>query len=271
LVIAWEEQPFFKQLIEQIEKEGQGHVKLAGREFTIKKQFIDDLSRTDILDKLSDLKKALLIMHSPVDNMVSIDHASNIFVAAKHPKSFVTLDNADHLLMKKEDARYVAGVIGSWALRYLSIKPEAHNNVEQGKVLVKNRTANKFTQDIYTSDHQTVADEPFSLKGDNLGMNPYQYLLAGLGSCTSMTLKMYAERKGIDLKNVSVELDHKRIHAEDCEACESLPGKIDVIRKKISIEGNISPEQKQRLYEIAEMCPVNKTLGSEIKIETETW
>ena len=259
----------FSNEVEQINREGQAEVLLAGRKFTIKKQFIDDLSNSNIVDELKDLKKALLVMHSPLDDTVSVDHASKIFVAAKHPKSFVTLDNADHLLMNRADAAYAGEVIGAWALRYLPTPKQDQPKVEKGTVLVQARNHAKFTQDIYTKDHHVIADEPLSYKGDNLGMTPYDYLLAGLGACTAMTMRMYAERKGMVLNDVKVELKHNKIHAADCEDCETKAGKIDVIEKKIIIDADITPEEERRLHEIAEKCPVNRTLHSELKIRSD--
>ena len=256
----------FDDEVDKIEKEGLAQVCLAGREFTIKKQFIEDISNANILDELPKLKKALLVMHSPLDDTVSIDHASKIFVRAKHPKSFVTLDNSNHLLMRRSDATYAGKLIGSWALRYISKTTEKRKRVKPGKVLVASRMNAKFTQDVYTSDHRVVVDEPLSYEGENLGMTPYQHLMAGLGACTSMTVKMYAERKGIQLDGISIELSHEKVNAEAPDKSEAPSGKIDVIQKKISIEGNMSPQQKQRLHEIAEKCPVNKTLQSEVKI-----
>jgi len=255
----------FDNQICEIEKTGEAEVNLAGRKFTIKKQFIDDLKDNSILDNLKNLKKSLLVMHSPLDQTVPIDHASKIFVAAKHPKSFVTLDNADHLLMNRNDAKYAANVIGSWALRYIS-NQEDSLKVEKGIVAVQSRKNAKFTQDIFTQDHHVVADEPLSYKGNNLGMTPYDYLLAGLGACVSMTVRMYAERKSIALDRVKVELNHSKIHATDCEDCESQTGKVDIIEKKIFLEGNMSEEEEERLFEIADKCPVNRTLQSDIKI-----
>lgn len=258
----------FAQDLPQIERNGLAEVTLAGRKFTIKKQFIDDLKDSDVLDGIKTFKKAILVMHSPVDNTVSIDHASEIFLAAKHPKSFVTLDNADHLLMKRDDAEYAAQVIGAWANRYLSKGDEVLPTVADGTVLVNSRVGSRFTQDIYTDNHHLVADEPSSVKGDDLGMNPYELLLSGLGACTSMTMKMYAEHKGISLEEVSVALKHKRIHAKDCEDCETKSGKVDQIEKTISLKGDFTPDQETRLYEIAEKCPVNRTLLSEINIKS---
>lgn len=258
----------FGEEMAQIEKTGEAKVSLAGRDFTIKKQFVDDLKEADILDDVKVLKKALLVLHSPTDNTVSIDHASKIFVAAKHPKSFITLDNADHLLINRKNARYAADVISAWAGRYLNYSSEDKPRVEKSHVLTKSRIDSKFTQDIYTPDHHLIADEPKSYKGNNLGMNPYDLVLAGLGACTSMTIKMYAERKGIKLDEVLVDLSHKKIYAKDCDECETESGKVDVIEKYISITGDFDEAQEKRLYEIAERCPVNKTLQSEIKINS---
>jgi putative redox protein len=252
--------------LSQIEKEGQADVDLAGRKFTIKKQFIDDINDVDLLEGVKTFKKALLVLHSPIDNTVGIENASAIFTAAMHPKSFVTLDNADHLLMKREDAAYAAEVIGAWVNRYVSKEQDETFSIQEGTVLVKSRLDSKFTHDIYTEKHHIVADEPPSVKGDDLGMNPYELLLSSLGACTAMTLKMYANHKGLQLDEVAVKLRHEKVHAEDCNDCETKTGKVDVIHKNITVKGPLTPEQKQRLYEIAEKCPVNRTLMSEIKI-----
>jgi len=247
-----------------IEEEGKADVQLAGRSFTVRKQFLDDVNETELLEGIRKFRKALLVMHAPLDKIVSIDHSSAIFKAAKHPKSFVTLDSADHLLSNKRDGRYAAAVIAAWVDRYISSVPEEKVRAEKGTVRVRSRKGAKYTQDIATLDHQLVADEPTSARGDNLGMNPYELLLAALGACTSMTLAMYAERKGMPLEEVEVKLQHEKIHAKDCANCETSNGKIDRIYKTISLSGPLSDEQKQRLHEIAEKCPVNKTLKSEI-------
>ncbi len=255
----------FSNEIETIEKEGKAEVNLAGRKFTIKKHFIDDLKNTDITTELKNLKKSLLVMHSPLDDTVSVEHAAKIFTSAKHPKSFITLDKASHLLMNRDDAMYAGDVIGAWALRYIS-KGNTNTkkkNIENGVVLVQARKGEKFTQDIYTKDHQAIIDEPLSYKGANLGMTPYNFLLAGLGACTSMTVKMYAERKGIQLDDVKVKLKHNKVRAEDCE---TETGKVDIIEKQLFLEGNFTDGEKARLYEVAERCPVYRTLQSEIKI-----
>jgi putative redox protein len=253
----------FGDNIETIEQKGEADITLAGRNFTVKKQFLDDIRGTSLLEGISSFRKALLVLHAPFDKIVSIDHAEKIFKAAKHPKSFITLDSADHLLSRRSDARYVAKVCAAWVDRYLSAAAE-QQDIAGNVVQVHSRRGARFTQDIRTTDHHLVADEPLSFKGSNLGMNPYELLLASLGACTSMTMKMYADRKGIPLEDVVVELQHEKIHAKDCEECETKSGKIDQILKTIELTGQLSEEQKERLFEIAEKCPVNRTLKSEI-------
>ncbi len=255
----------FANDIEKIEKEGVAEVQLAGRTFTIKKQFINDINETEILKEVRNFKKALLVMHSPFDDTVGIEHASKIYDAAKHPKSFITLDSADHLLMNRNDASYAADIIGAWVQRYI-LQSFEKPKLGKGEVIVQSRPQGKFTHDVFTKDHAFIADEPKSVKGNHLGMNPYEILLASLGACTAMTLRMYADRKGIDLKDTKVRLKHEKIHAKDCEDCETKTGLVDKIDKEIFIEGDFDEGQKQRLLEIAERCPVNKTLQSEIKI-----
>ncbi len=255
--------------IPAIEEEGEAEVSIAGRRFTLNRQFVDDIKGTDVLKGISRFRKALLVMHAPHDESVSADHAAAIFQAAKHPKSFVSLDNADHLLSRKKDGQYAAKVIAAWVDRYIASDEEvAMEKGLAGKVVVASRAGTKFTQDIYSQDHHLIADEPAAVQGDNLGMNPYELLLAGLGACTSMTMRMYADRKKIPLEAVEVLLAHDKIHAEDCESCETTMGKIDRIVKTIKVFGDLSAEHRQKLYEIAEKCPVNRTLKAEMYIES---
>lgn len=261
----------FSDNLSLIKEKRAAEISIAGTRFTLKKQFIEDLEKTEFLEAIGHFRKALLVMHAPLDNVVSIDHATEIFTAAKHPKSFITLDNADHLLSKKSDAEYAANVIGAWVNRYLSkTKSPKSSKVspQPGTVVVNSRDGAKFTNDVYTIDHHTVADEPLSVNGDNLGFTPYDLLLASLGACTSMTMRMYADLKGIPLQGAKVVLRHEKIHSEDCKTCESKKGKIDRIIKTISLAGNLTAEEKQKLFAIAEKCPVNRTLKSEILIET---
>ncbi len=259
----------FKQHVERIRDRGQVEVALAGRPFTIKREFLDDVSEQQLQECLSTLRKALLIFHSPTDDLVGIDNASRIFTHAKHPKSFVSLAGADHLLSKKSDAVYVANVIAAWADRYLD-QPAGmtEEEVELGTVLVRETHGGKFQQEILTGPHRLIADEPVKLGGLDSGPGPYDFLLAGLGACTSMTIRLYAEFKKIPLENVSVRLQHGKIHAKDCETCETKVAMVDRIDRAITLEGPLDAEQRTRLMEIADKCPVHRTLQSEIDIRT---
>jgi len=261
----------FPNYVTTIEKEGQATIKLAGRDFTIQKQFLDDIQNQNIEDTVAALKKPLLVCHSPIDETVNIDHAGKIFVAAKHPKSFLSLDNADHLLFKKGAAEYVARSIAGWVSAYI---PEQENDshktdVKYGDVLVHPTGIGKFQHHVHAGPYTMIADEPKSYGGDEAGPTPYSFLLAGLGACTSMTLKMYAERKNIDLQDVQIHMTHEKIHADDCDSCETKSGKLDKISRRITLSGNLTPEQRARLIEIADRCPVHRTLHEEVLIETK--
>ncbi|WP_293007129.1 bifunctional alpha/beta hydrolase/OsmC family protein [Nitrosomonas sp.] len=249
-------------------------VELGGRSFNIRRQFIDDLEKYNSVAHIGELRKALLILHAPLDDTVSIDEAARIFTAAKHPKSFVSLDHADHMLTDPQDSQYVAEVLSAWASCYLktsqlSEKQEetAGSSVKQGVVIVRERDK-KFTREILTQHHRLISDEPIALGGSDLGFNPYELLLAALGSCTSMTLRMYANHKQIDLQDIQVELQHDRIHAEDCADCEKQKTQIDVLTRSIRLTGDLSDQQRARLLEIANKCPVHKTLQNKIQIDT---
>lgn len=260
----------FKQQIDQIKMQGEVEVALAGRPFRIKREFLDDVAEKKLDECLANLRKALLVFHSPTDDTVAIDNASHIFAAAKHPKSFVSLAGADHLLSQKSDAVYVANVIAAWAERYLD-QPEimTEAEVEAGLVLVRETHGGKFQQEILTGPHRLLADEPEKLGGLNSGPGPYDFLLAGLGACTSMTIRLYADFKKIPLENVSVRLSHeKKIHAQDCATCDTKVSKVDHIDRAITLEGSLDAEQRKRLMEIADKCPVHQTLQSKVEIST---
>ena len=262
----------FRDRIEDIRKHGKVEVQLAGRPFHITSEFLDDIAEHSLMAQVTKLHKALLIMHSPTDDTVGIDNATQIFVAAKHPKSFVSLAGADHLLSGKRDAAYVAGVIAAWAERYLDLalpeRPAAPDNALR-KVVVRETRNGKFQQTVSVGPHQLVADEPIAVGGDDSGPGPYDYVLAGLGACTSMTMRMYADRKSLPLERVTVTLDHSKVHAEDCAECETRTGMLDRIERVISIEGVLDTEQRSKLMEIADKCPVHRTLTSEVRIVTK--
>lgn len=261
----------FADNIDDIVEQGCKQIDLAGRPFTIKKQFIDDLQSYTLADRISSLKKPLLIFHSPLDTTVSIEQAKIIYNAAKHPKSFVSLDKADHLLTNKQDAEYVASTIQAWVQRYLSINNEIESSekpVPSGQVLVEEKN-HAFLRNIITESHQFPSDEPIRVGGSNLGPTPYDLLLASLGSCTSMTLRMYANQKKLNVTKIDVQLRHDRVHNEDCQNC--IDGKFvqDVIYRELTIEGDLTEQQRQRMLEIADRCPVHRTLHNEIDIQTK--
>lgn len=253
--------------VDAIREQGALEVDLGGRPFTITSDFLDDLEETRIRDRVSKLGRALLVMHSPRDEIVDVDQARRIYEAALHPKSFVSLDSADHLLRKHADATYVARVIAVWAERYLPAMAE-QEAPEEGVVAVSQVDPEGFTCTLRAGRHTQIADEPEAMGGADLGPSPYDYLLAGLGACTAMTLRMYARRKKLALGEVSVRLRQRRVHAADCEECEDKSGQITEITREIRIDGDLSDEQRQRLIEIADKCPVHRTLTEPIRIVT---
>jgi putative redox protein len=261
----------FKDRIEDIRKHGNVEVQLAGRSFHITSEFLDDIAEHGLMAHVANLHKALLIMHSPTDDTVGIDNATHIFVAAKHPKSFISLAGADHLLSDRRDAAYVADVIAAWAERYIDpVAPEqaAVSGEAPRNVVVRETRANKFQQTVSVGPHRLLADEPIAAGGEDTGPGPYDFVLAGLGACTSMTMRLYAERKSLPLERVTVTLKHSKIHAEDCADCETKAGMLDQIERVIAMEGALDAEQREKLMEIADKCPVHRTLTSEIHIVT---
>ena len=260
----------FKSEIESIERNGQAKVSLGGRPFTIKRGFLEDIRANKLEPRLAKLKRALLVLHAPGDDIVGIDNASKIWLAAKHPKSFVTLDTADHLLTRAEDAEYAAEVIASWAGRYLDLNtPAAPIGAPEGVTRVSEADPNGFLQDVNAGpNHHTLADEPRSYGGTDQGLTPYQFLAAGLGACTSMTIRMYARKKGWPLAHVSVDVTHDKVHASDCETCLMQEGRIDHLHREIRLEGDLDDAQRARLLEIADKCPVHKTLESGAHVTT---
>jgi len=254
-----------------LEREGEAEIDLGGGPIRLRKQLLDDLCQHRLEAAIGSLGLPLMIFHSPVDRVVGIDHARRIFEWAKHPKSFVALDGADHLLLARpEDSRFVAEVLASWASRYLESGEQEAAAPEVGRGEVEVRGGERgLTEEVWTRSHSFYSDEPTEDGGDDLGPSPYDLLLAALGSCTAMTLRLYAERKGWPLEAVKVRLSHARIHARDCEECESEEGKISRIERKISVVGDLAGEQKERLLEIANRCPVHRTLTHEISIKSD--
>jgi uncharacterized OsmC-like protein/alpha-beta hydrolase superfamily lysophospholipase len=259
----------FSNRIDEIRDAGEIEVSLGGRPFNIRREFLDDIETHKQTERIARLHKALLVFHSPTDEIVGIENATAIFVAAKHPKSFVSLAGADHLLSRKEDAAYVANVIAAWAERYLDMSaPIESGDAERDGVTVTETGQGKFQQTVHAGRHTLTADEPVAQGGLDTGLTPYDLLLAGLGACTSMTLRLYADGKGLPLERVSVKLRHSRIHAADCETCETKEGKVDRIDRVLTLTGNLDAQQRARLLEIADKCPVHRTLTSEIDIRS---
>ncbi|NBC00441.1 MAG: alpha/beta fold hydrolase [Bacteroidetes bacterium] len=267
----------FEDDLETIEEKGQAEVNIGGRPFTVKKQFIDDLRETSSAEVLGALNRALLIFHSPIDKIVGVDNAGKIFKAAKHPKSFMSLDSADHLLSDRADARYVGRVIGAWAAKYVEVEdaapkaPEVQDQDTAESYADNTLTAtlrNGYQTDLQTRGYTLRADEPASMGGTETGPTPYDYLLGALGSCTAMTLRMYAERKEWPLDGVAVRLSHEKIHARDCASCETQKGKVDRIARVLTLTGDLTDEQRARLIQIADRCPVHRTLHSEVTVDT---
>jgi len=251
--------------VKDIKAKGEARITLAGRTFTIRKQFLDDLAATKMEESIRTLGRALLVFHSPVDRTVGVNNAGRIFQAAKHPKSFVSLDDADHLLPDRADAEYVGVVLGAWAEKYVD---RSRSEPEMPDGGVTTRTGEAYRTDIQAGRHSLVGDEPEEVGGDDSGPTPYDLLLSALGSCTGMTLRMYADRKEWPLEETIVRLSHEKIHAEDCESCETEQGKIDHIEREIEVRGALTDAQRQRLLEIANKCPVHRTLHSEVDVQS---
>jgi len=264
--------PFDPAHVAVIEAEGEARVTLAGREFPVRREFVDDVTGQPQAERIRSLRRPLLVLHAPGDTVVDVDNARRIFEQALHPKSFVSLDGADHLLTDQADARFAAGVIAAWAGRYLPAPPAAastaHDVVPGGTVRVSERGTGAFAVSIQAGRHTLVGDEPVAAGGDDLGPNPYELLLAALGECTVMTLRMYAGRKQWPLENTHVTLTHDKVHAADCQDCETKAGKLDRIERVIELIGPLDDAQRARLMEIADMCPVHRTLHSEVRVVT---
>ena len=260
-------QKHFESSLDEIEKDGYANIKIGGRSFKIKKQFITDLETNEDSSVLKDIRKSLLIMHSPQDEIVSVDHAEELYKAAWHPKSFVSLDGADHMLSNKEDSQYAGNVISAWASKFLQEPkvPELQTDHE----VMANLGATGYTTQIIAGNHHLVSDEPVSVGGSELGPTPYQLVSSGLAACTSMTIHMYARRKEWKVENVETHVNYAKKHADDCKKCENEGAKIDHFERAISIQGDLDEKQLNRLMEIADKCPVHKTLSANSKIITK--
>jgi uncharacterized OsmC-like protein/alpha-beta hydrolase superfamily lysophospholipase len=259
-----------KDQVADIQLHGEVEVTLGGRQFRVRRALLDDIAEQNLTARIGALHKALLVFHAPTDDTVGIDNASHIFLAAKHPKSFISLAGADHLMSSSSDAAYVAGVIAAWAERYLDMAADARTSADTppGTVAVRETRRGQFQQEIILGTHRLLADEPVKDGGLDSGPGPYDLLLAALGACTSMTVRLYADHKQIPLQRTQVRLRHEKIYAKDCAECETKEGKIDHIERAITFEGDLTAEQRARLIEIADKCPVHRTLKSEVDIRT---
>ncbi|MFT4661104.1 MAG: putative OsmC-like protein/pimeloyl-ACP methyl ester carboxylesterase [Patiriisocius sp.] len=255
--------------LSEIKEKGEAEVNIGGRPFRVQKQFIEDLENNDLLATVKKIKKPYLILHSPQDSIVKIENAAKLYHAAFHPKSFVTLDGADHLLSKKEDSIYAANVIGAWLGKYIDEPDKVKLSTEGEQVVVHLNLENSFTSQVFTDKHSLIADEPASIGGADLGPSPYELLNAAVGACTVMTLKMYAERKNWPLEEVFVYLSYDKKHVDELDLVTEQMGNIDHITKKIKIIGDLDSGQRNKLIEIASKCPVHRTLTKEVFFKTE--
>ena len=259
----------FGKHIDEIEAQGAAEVRIAGRPFRVRKAFLDDIADQPQSERIRNLRRPLLVCHSPVDDIVGIDNAGEIFRHARHPKSFVSLDDADHLLTRRSDAGYVADIVAAWARRFLDLDAgSGDGEAVEGAVVVEETLDGRFQQVVRVGRHAILADEPVSYGGDDSGLSPYDLLMASLGACTSMTIRMYAERKSIPLDRVRIVLRHQKIHAADCADCETKGGRIDRVDRVVELTGALDPAHRQKLLEIADKCPVHRTLHSEVSVTT---
>lgn len=259
---------------ERIEREGEAQVSIGGQRYRLTRQLLEDLRAYRMRETIRELKAALLILHSPHDGTVPIAHAGLIFEAAHHSKSFVALDRADHLLSREDDARYAGQVIAAWAARYVGLaaspaedSPAGDSPGSHGCVTVRTG-ARGYVSEIDAGGHRLLADEPESAGGTDQGASPYELLAAALGACTGITLRMYADHKHWPLERITVRLRHEKIHASDCRDCPEARQKIDRIEREIELCGALTTEQRARLMEIADRCPVHRTLQDRVIVET---
>ncbi len=262
----------FAEHLDEIESSGQAEVKLGGRPFTIRKEFVEDLKAHKVTDAAANLKRALLVMHAPLDEQVGIENATAIFTAAKHPKSYVSLDTADHLITGKADAAYAANVLCAWVERYLDMPPAEAATLPKsdGESVVVTETGTGVWENIANAGgHQLWGDQPAPAGGDR-GPGPYDYVAMGLALCTNQTLRMYARQKRFDPGLMTTTVRHEKVYLEDCEDCaKDKAGKTLAFTRQINIPGDLPPEVKSRMLEIADRCPVHKALEGKTPIKTE--
>jgi uncharacterized OsmC-like protein/pimeloyl-ACP methyl ester carboxylesterase len=253
-----------------IETRGRAVVDIGGRPFTVRREFLDDLTTHSIEDRVAGLGKALLICHSPTDQVVGIDNAARIFTAARHPKSFLSLDGADHLLSRERDATYAGRVIARWAERFITDEhPAAPPPAASAPVVVAETGQGRFINHVVVGEHRFLADEPVDVGGLDAGPSPYDLLAAALGTCTSMTLRLYAERKDLAVDRITVEVRHAKRHADDCANCVDGQTVLqDHFQRTIIIEGELDEQQRASLERIADKCPVHRTLLGTTHIAT---
>ena len=257
----------FADDIQHIEHTGSAKVTIGYRTFTLQRQFLDDICESSMRSALAEFDKPLLVLHGPLDNVVGIDNARMIFERVRHPKSYISLDQADHLLSDASDSRYAGGVIASWATRYLD-RVDTEKHPITGDRVVVDIGRDKYRSAIWARGHRCTADEPPSLGGSGAGPTPYDFLLGALGACTAITLRMYADRKKWPLDGVRVRLRHEKIHAEDCDDCDKATSLVDQVDREVEILGDLGPDQRARLMEIADRCPVHRTLERKTQIRT---
>ncbi|MES5047237.1 bifunctional alpha/beta hydrolase/OsmC family protein [Rhizobium nepotum] len=262
----------FRADLAEIEGNGKATVSLHGREFTIEKQFIEDARAANLSVRIAALRKPLLVLHAPLDDTVGIENAALIFAAAKHPKSFVSLDGADHLLTRTQDAEYAASVIAGWSSRYIGSAAKDPVTRDLGPILVSETGHGRYQQKVDAHGHRLMADEPHGDGGTDTGPTPYDFLAIALGACTSMTLRMYAEKKELKLDQISVEVDHTKVHASDCAECiekNLARPRIDRFERRIRIRGGVDDGMAADLLRIADLCPVHRTLEASSLIITQ--
>lgn len=256
-----------KSGIEEIEENGVAEVDIGGRPFTVKKEFIDDLVNQKLPGVVKQIRKSYLGLHSAQDTIVGIENESELYLAVRHPRSFISPDGADHLLSKEKDACCAGDLIVTWAKRYVEI-PEIEELSTQSRVVAYLDTSEKFTTHIKADQRSLIADEPENFGANVFGPSPYQLVASGLATCTLMTLHLYAELKKWDLQEVFRHIRHETTHLEDWKDCENPKAQIDKFTRDLELIGDLDVEQKQKLLEVSGKCPVHQPPENVAHIET---